>query len=240
MVSGSSKRNRAGHVESEKQGASTEKSTPLNKSVLSAILPPAIKSPLQRIAWTPQAPCVLSETGGVVSVAATLSQEECAAWIQYGEDRGFELQKHAQTRDTAHRDNGRIAIDSPEIAHGLWQRLQHAVPARIGRRDAVGCNPNIRLYKYGPGQCFGKHIDESNDLGCSQRTEMTVLVYLNDHGLLGGETIFYRHFGGELLRVRPECGMALLHTHGSRCLTHEGAAVKEGVKYVLRTDIVYK
>ena len=32
---------------------------------------------------------------------------------------------------------------------------------------------------------------------------------------------------------------ALVYAHGARCLTHEGAAVVRGVKYLLRTDVAY-
>jgi hypothetical protein len=58
--------------------------------------------------------------------------------------------------------------------------------------------------------------------------------------LLGGETIFYAGiYGHKLLSVSPERGLLLLHGHGAHCLTHEGAEVTRGVKYLLRTDVVY-
>ncbi len=31
----------------------------------------------------------------------------------------------------------------------------------------------------------------------------------------------------------------LLHLHGDECLEHEAAAVTAGVKYILRSDVVY-
>eukprot|EP00554_Chaetoceros_debilis_P015104 CAMPEP_0194119220 /NCGR_PEP_ID=MMETSP0150-20130528/38459_1 /TAXON_ID=122233 /ORGANISM="Chaetoceros debilis, Strain MM31A-1" /LENGTH=270 /DNA_ID=CAMNT_0038810853 /DNA_START=95 /DNA_END=907 /DNA_ORIENTATION=+ len=37
----------------------------------------------------------------------------------------------------------------------------------------------------------------------------------------------------------PEAGAILMHLHGDRCLEHEADPVIDGVKYVLRTDIVY-
>ena len=57
-----------------------------------------------------------------------------------------------------------------------------------------------------------------------------------------GETLFYEDHAPhapELLRWRPLEGAALVHAHGDRCLTHEGAEVKRGVKYLLRTDLAY-
>ena len=37
----------------------------------------------------------------------------------------------------------------------------------------------------------------------------------------------------------PEAGAILMHMHGDRCLEHEAEPVLRGVKYILRTDIVY-
>mmetsp|Transcript_26299 Transcript_26299/g.39432 ORF Transcript_26299/g.39432 Transcript_26299/m.39432 type:complete len:326 (+) Transcript_26299:65-1042(+) len=37
----------------------------------------------------------------------------------------------------------------------------------------------------------------------------------------------------------PEAGAILMHMHGDRCLEHEADPVLRGVKYILRTDIVY-
>ncbi len=39
--------------------------------------------------------------------------------------------------------------------------------------------------------------------------------------------------------VEPRIGRALLHRHGAACLEHEGRAVRCGVKYVLRSDVVF-
>lgn len=40
--------------------------------------------------------------------------------------------------------------------------------------------------------------------------------------------------------MAPVAGMALLHRHGEECLEHEGAAVTEGLKYVLRSDVCFE
>ena len=69
---------------------------------------------------------------------------------------------------------------------------------------------------------------------------VAVLIYLNDEGLEGGETIFYSDRGSqEACRFFPREGATLVHAHGARCLTHEGAAVRRGTKYLLRTDVAY-
>ena len=61
-------------------------------------------------------------------------------------------------------------------------------------------------------------------------SQLTLLIYLND-GFVGGDTDF-RDF-----RVVPKQGDALLFVHDT---WHEGAAVESGVKYVLRSDVLYR
>ncbi len=52
--------------------------------------------------------------------------------------------------------------------------------------------------------------------------------------------MFYGPRGREVARGAPRAGMALLHRHGeAHCLEHEGAAVEAGLKYVLRSDVVF-
>jgi hypothetical protein len=89
-----------------------------------------------------------------------------------------------------------------------------------------------------PPQKFGRHIDESNELGGGRYTAYTLLIYLSSCG--GGDTIFYGGRNRRLAAVAPQPGLALLHRHGDDCLEHEAAAVTGGVKYVLRSDVVFQ
>lgn len=188
---------------------------------------------------------LLEDVEGDSMLAATpvLTDDECDAWIRWGEDQGFVLEKHAQTSSIAHRDNGRLAVECSDIANAIFSRLRQWIPDAVGGRRACGCNPNIRLYKYAAGQRFGPHVDQSNRLADGSVTEFTVLVYLNEAGLEGGETVFYGSHGSapadDRLRFAPRRGACLVHAHGIRCLTHEGAEVQKGVKYLLRTDVAY-
>jgi len=84
-----------------------------------------------------------------------------------------------------------------------------------------------------------------------QETQYTLLIYLNgggDHSgkeggedLSGGETVFYtgKRDNEVCGSFSPVQGWCLFHRHGDRCLTHEGALVSKGTKYILRTDIVF-
>jgi hypothetical protein len=40
-------------------------------------------------------------------------------------------------------------------------------------------------------------------------------------------------------QVTPIAGMALFHVHGDRCLLHEAKVVSRGVKYMLRSDVIF-
>ncbi|KAL1961242.1 hypothetical protein VTO42DRAFT_3188 [Malbranchea cinnamomea] len=68
--------------------------------------------------------------------------------------------------------------------------------------EVLGLNPNIRIYRYSPGQFFAPHYDESVALDFSPsansnpnppsipaRTTWTLLIYLTT--CAGGETVFY-------------------------------------------------
>eukprot|EP00511_Aplanochytrium_stocchinoi_P004983 CAMPEP_0204840190 /NCGR_PEP_ID=MMETSP1346-20131115/36746_1 /ASSEMBLY_ACC=CAM_ASM_000771 /TAXON_ID=215587 /ORGANISM="Aplanochytrium stocchinoi, Strain GSBS06" /LENGTH=269 /DNA_ID=CAMNT_0051977435 /DNA_START=110 /DNA_END=919 /DNA_ORIENTATION=+ len=192
----------------------------------------------------------------IFGINSMFTPEECMSWIALGEKLGYEESKHAASVGYAHRDNGRIAVHNEEIAKLIWLRVKHFVPAlKDDGKRAYGVSPNIRLYRYYPDQRFGKHIDEScKDEASGGFSEYTLLVYLNGSGeesgeaigedlgkLSGGETIFYKGNTGskECARVSPKTGLLILHEHGDACMIHEGARVRTGVKYLLRSDVVY-
>lgn len=67
---------------------------------------------------------------------------------------------------------------------------------------------------------------------------LTFMIYLNE-GYEGGETQFddaAKSPPGESVSVAGKVGMALVFEHE---LLHEGAEVTAGVKYVLRSDVMY-
>ncbi|RKP23522.1 hypothetical protein SYNPS1DRAFT_18462 [Syncephalis pseudoplumigaleata] len=168
-------------------------------------------------------------------------------------------------RDEAYRDNWRFSIDDPAFADRLWRAGLDVACARLEggqHRCAVGLNSNIRLYRYDPQQRFGQHYDDSVRDKHGHQSEWTLLVYLNGDGdgdvtgdalasykeqaiwsalplLRGGHTVFYGPAKRQVTSVAPVAGMALLHRHGARCLRHEALEVKEGCKWVLRSDVMF-
>jgi prolyl 4-hydroxylase len=73
-------------------------------------------------------------------------------------------------------------------------------------------------------------IDGSYSRNENEKSFYTFLIYLNDD-FEGGETEF-----GNLFTVTPIKGSALVFYHPLR---HEGKTLISGLKYVLRTDVMY-
>ena len=170
-----------------------------------------------------------------------LSVKECEQWIRFAEAATFVQVVQRRTHEFALREHGRLQIIDNEIAEKIYSRLQNLIPADISGSQPVCCSPNIRLYRYCPGERFGKHIDESTlDERSGCMSKLTVLIYFSNH-CEGGETLFYTGRNDEtlVLSVAPVMGRLLVHEHGAKCLTHEGSPVHDGVKFVLRTDVVY-
>ncbi len=101
---------------------------------------------------------------------------------------------------------------------------------RVSRR-AVGANERFRCYRYEPGERFAAHYDGAFRRNHRERSELTLMVYLND-GFGGGATRFHDFD----VDVGPRTGMALLFQHS---MFHEGCVVTSGMKYVLRSDVMY-
>lgn len=169
-----------------------------------------------------------------------LSREECLEFIEASERRGYEEAAvstpagQVVVKDV--RNNDRILWDDPGLAAEWWSRCRPFVPAQFGRWRALGLNERFRFYRYRAGQTFRKHRDGSFRREKGEESWMTLMVYLND-GYEGGRTRFW--FAGDAgdTVIEPTAGTALVFMHER---IHEGETVQSGVKYVLRTDIMYQ
>ncbi len=112
-------------------------------------------------------------------------------------------------------------------------------------------NRRMRFLRYGPGQFFQPHCDgpysELAEDGCTVlRTHFTLHLYLNDSrqeegeraGLIGGATSFLSSDEKNKLDIAPKAGRVLIFQHAR--LYHSGDEVKEGTKYTVRTDLLYR
>jgi hypothetical protein len=187
-------------------------------------------------------------------VSNFFSSVECQKWIQFCEESGgLDYTALPATMYTAHRKCFRMQDKCNKnladrlylrlISSGIMNKLKTSLkpPKRkVANKfeNPAGFNPNLRLYKYSSGHSFGKHIDESNIVESMGHTEITVLIYLSE--CKGGATRFYPTYDDEdSFYFDPVPGTMLLHVHGDDCLEHEADPVLEGLKYILRTDVVF-
>ena len=175
-------------------------------------------------------------TPGIFTLKHFLSPDECKDLITKSEAMGYEeatvdVGNGVQRMIKGVRNNERVLYKDNAYATFIWERLQDFAPEGTDDRSAVGVNELFRFYKYSPGQRFKMHKDGSFERNRFEASQYTFMIYLNE-AYTGGETIFA---SGEI--IRPETGTALIFHHPLR---HEGALLTAGVKYVLRTDIMYK
>ena len=177
----------------------------------------------------------------VIVIKDVLSVAECRELIQLSEKQGYvpAVIHKADGRvvfDQQHRDSDRVMIDDPARANDLFARLQAHLPSLYNGRALAGINERWRYLKYREGQRFCPHFD-----GCYERPDgsetscLTLQIYLSGD-LEGGETVVYHDNDKQLCTVVCEAGQVLIFDHD---LYHEGAPVKRGCKYCVRTDVMY-
>lgn len=182
-----------------------------------------------------------------------LSGGECKSIIEICENYGFEPALFNRSLELSARKSSRCIVDDVVFVDMLFHRVRSVMPETLAivrpnnKVDSVwkvvGLNERLRVLKYEPGDYFHPHSD-----GCYQRNQtaplmgqqgdlsfFTLMLYLNDPKE-GGETNFISETGEE---IHNPClqGQALIFEHPMR---HESALLKAGVKYAIRTDVMYR
>ncbi|QHT65891.1 oxidoreductase, 2OG-Fe(II) oxygenase [Rhodocytophaga rosea] len=173
-------------------------------------------------------------TEKIFTVENFLSKEECEHYISLSEEVGYEIAKvnteSGQRVLTQVRNNNRVLYNNEALAQLLWEKAKPFIPEKIGNSTAIGFNELFRFYRYEPGQQFRGHFDQSYIRNAEEVSFVTFMIYLNDD-FEGGETTFQDFW------IEPKQGMALIFFHD---LYHSGREVSRGIKYVLRTDVMYR
>ncbi|MDJ1492602.1 2OG-Fe(II) oxygenase [Cytophagaceae bacterium DM2B3-1] len=173
-------------------------------------------------------------TDKIFTIEDFLLPSECHTYITLSENLGYEPAKVTTEKGESVleevRNNNRTFYKSEDLAEILWHKVQSFAPAKIGNSYAIGLNELFRFYKYQPGHRFKRHQDQSYIRNATEASYFTFMIYLNDN-FSGGDTLFTN------LKVQPKEGMALIFLHS---LYHEGSEVTQGMKYVLRSDIMYR
>lgn len=173
----------------------------------------------------------------IITVDAVLSAAECAELIDRIEAAGPTAAPITTPRGFVMRpdirNNSRVMFDDPVLATMLFERVKAHVPARLeGDWQLCGANERLRCYRYEPGQYFAQHFDGAFVRSPDEQSLLTFMVYLNACEA-GGHTNFSDH----QISVAPWAGGALIFNH---LLRHEGARVEAGLKYAVRSDLMYR
>ena len=170
---------------------------------------------------------------GIFTITGVLTADECQQMIASAEARSFDPATinafGVQRRDVNTRNNDRLIDDDFDLARRLWSRVEEFMPRTLLGRPVLGFNERFRYYRYTPGQRFDWHFDGHFTRPNGEKSFLTFMIYLNE-GYKGGKPTF------ETVAVAGKLGMALVFEHQ---LLHEGAEVTAGVKYVLRSDVMY-
>ena len=170
----------------------------------------------------------------VFVVENVLTKQECEDYILFSEQRGYEeatvttLSGPKMMKNV--RDNDRVLYKDDELAEVLWQKIKLFIPEVMDGKSAYGLNELFRFYRYENQQRFNRHRDGSYCRAEGDQSYLTLLFYLNAD-FEGGTTTF------DDFEVVPSLGSALVFEHH---LHHKGNSVTKGIKYVLRTDVMYK
>jgi len=158
-----------------------------------------------------------------------------------------------------------VLLLGTNVAQELWTRVRQFVEEEPKIRGAtpfgffsegewnpIGLNPCFRFCKYtAPSNGFFAHRDSNFVRNGEERSILTCMVYLNDE-YSGGTTNFLKSNGPKIdelieeelsrgyqtiYKLIPKTGLAVIFEH---IILHEGAPVTKGVKYLMRTDVVFK
>eukprot|EP01041_Mallomonas_annulata_P008400 gene8400-17317_t len=189
---------------------------------------------------------------GARIILDALTHNECDEWLRIAHTMGY-------SPDAVSGINHILWLADDLLISQLFDRVKpHLPPTMTGSGELMGLNSRLRLFRYEAGAVFRIHIDGAwpgaglntegkyvDDIFGDRYSRLTFLIYLTDD-FDGGHTTFYipdpNQVGQlEARAVRPLKGSILCFPHGDAIgsLAHEGSAVSQGVKYVVRTDVLY-
>jgi len=171
---------------------------------------------------------------GTFTIEGFLSQKECRSCIQDSENRGYEIATinaiSGPEVNKEIRHNDRVIFDDPKLANILYQRAKNSLPQSIQGWCLTGFNERFRFYRYSGEHYFKWHQDGTYIRSKIEESMLTFMIYLNDNFELGNTEFLWE-------KIRPESGMALVFPHR---INHRAIKAVNGIKYVLRTDVMFK
>jgi len=169
------------------------------------------------------------------------TKEECDKMIDISEKNGYHnIGKADNTFEDIYlekRKSGRTIIDNDSLANNLYKKIYKYIPKKYNNKMVYGINNRFRFLKYNVGDYFARHRDNNYESPDGSISYITILIYLNDT-YEGGFTTFFKDpddLSGCILK--PKIGMICLI---DQSIGHEVNSLIKGIKYVVRTEIMYK
>ena len=171
------------------------------------------------------------------------SDEECSNLIIYSESIGYvQASSYIDKYKKEHffleiRKSLRCVIDSIDFSKILYKRIAHIIPNNYNDMKFCEINPRFRFLKYNDGDFFAKHTDEHYKNDKNEISLITLLIYINDD-YEGGNTKFLIDDKNENdISITPKIGLICLMDQN---ILHEVPKLISGIKYVIRTELMYK
>ena len=176
------------------------------------------------------------------------TKEECDSLIKLSEEipENYEMAKvgngDEQIIDKSNRNNQRWLNFDKKLAETFFEKIKSYIPIEFKGNPVACLNERLSFLKYKAGEYFKAHEDgyyirPDN----SEMSYITVQIYLNDvKEEDGGATTFTENKDNGVYQdysVIPKVGRVLLFEHD---IEHEGSILNNGLKYCIRTDVMYK
>lgn len=204
---------------------------------------------------------------GAYQLLNVLSGDECRRLIELSEGLGY-LKDAAVSLPREIRHNHSLVWVTDEATDQIiWQRVAALAAQHLETfegKKPLGLNARFRFYRYGPGDFFKFHSDGAwpgsrvingelvTNAYPDRFSQISFLIFLNDD-FKGGATRFRvnaadtstpaRYYNDVLeVDVRTPAGGVLCFPHGLHPLhcTHSAEPIIEGVKYIIRTDVLFE
>jgi len=188
-------------------------------------------------------------------IEEVFSKEECKEMVEWTEKylkyeaALLNIGNGLQMLNTDARNHARAIYDSKEMVNIMFDRMKDYLPEKFAfskphDREIRCLNERLRFLKYKEGGYFAPHWDgRYTRPDQSETSYLTVILYLNESPEFeGGETNFLATLpSGDKSKqsewpVGIQTGSVLCFQHN---IYHEGALLEKGVKYCVRTDVMY-
>jgi len=141
-----------------------------------------------------------------------------------------------------------FSVDDVELSDLIWSRIKDFIPSTLDGGNVLGLQTNWRHGLYIDGQSVFAHMDfrhySKEDENVASRLSFT--LYLNEE-FENGETAFVLgplgldgSHGPIFYKSKPKTGSAILFYQCVPEYMHTAEVVRNGKKYIMRADVMYR